>query len=77
MRWCEDVEKLIIEELEREEHATVFMHPVSKKDAPTYHLKIKKPIWLRQIRENLRKHVYAETNQFLADVHLMRSLLNI
>jgi transcription initiation factor TFIID subunit 1 len=71
MRWCEDVEKLIIEELEREEHATVFMHPVSKKDAPTYHLKITKPVCLRQIRENLRKHGYAEKNQFLADVQLM------
>jgi len=43
MRWCEAVEKLIIEELEREEHATVFMHPVSKKDAPTYHLKSRSP----------------------------------
>lgn len=71
MRWCEAVEKQIIEELEREEHASVFMHPVSKKDAPTYHLKITKPICLRHIRENLRKHGYAEKNQFLADVQLM------
>ena len=71
MRWCEAVEKQIIEELEREEHASVFMHPVSKKDAPTYHLKITKPICLRQIRENLRKHGYSEKNQFLADVQLM------
>ena len=71
MRWCEAVEKHIIEELEREEHASVFMHPVSKKDAPTYHIKITKPICLRQIRENLRKHGYSEKNQFLADVQLM------
>ena len=71
MRWCEAVEKHIIEELAKEEHAKVFMHPVSKKEAPTYHIKIKKPICLRQIRENLRKHGYSEKNQFLADVQLM------
>ena len=71
-RWCDDVEKLIIEKLAVEEHTeSFFMHPVSKKDVPNYHKVIEKPICLRQIRDNLRRHGYAEKNQFLADVYLM------
>jgi hypothetical protein len=70
-RWCELLEKQVLDVLWSEDCAQLFQNPVSKKDAPDYSKTIKNPICLRQIKDKMRKFVYINHRQFEGDMDLL------
>ena len=70
MRWCEAVEKQVIEELEREEHASVFMPSLKEGCTNLPSQNHKADLSSTNPGESSQARLF-EKNQFLADVQLM------